>query len=87
MRCTVSLIGRGGILGGGIGTSIGQFLGQYAQDQWQMIGIMTIIGIVFGMVSNLGIHSVRPSSNKEFIMTDAELGPSKNEMIQRKRAA
>ncbi len=71
MKDTISLIGRGLILGGGFGASIGQFFGGYTGDNWQLIGVMTIVGIVVGMASVLGIYSVRPKSKEQFNLTQS----------------
>lgn len=85
MKNTISLIGRSLIIGGGFGASIGQFLGQYAANQWQLIGLSTIVGIVISLVCVIGIYSVRPLSQQQLTMDRSTYGLSGS--MQEKKAA
>lgn len=87
MKYTVSLIGRGLILGGGFGASIGQLLGQHTENPWELTGQMAMIGIIVSLASVLGIHSVRPTSDEQRAMSGSKLEHHENELLQRKRAA
>lgn len=85
MKKTASLIGRSLILGGGFGASIGQFLGQYNGNNWQLIGTMTIVGVIVGVISVLGISSVQSPSGDQLILSDS--AHSSSELLEKKRAA
>lgn len=87
MKRTASLIGRSLILGGGFGASIGQFLGQYNENNWQLIGTMMIVGVVVGLISVLGISSVRSASGEQLILSDSESALSGGDLLGKKRAA